>query len=74
MQITISGEAREIASLVLVLQGKPREIEPLGVLTLTGKPEPPEERQKIANALRTTLAEQSQDNHSQRQPYPTSQE
>ena len=74
MQITISGEAREIASLVLALQGKPREIEPLGVLTLTGRPESPEERQKIANALRTTLAEQSQDNHSQRQPDSTSQE
>ena len=69
VRITISGKAKEIASLVLGLQGKLSE-----QITFTGRDASSEDRNKLADMVRSVLGEKSQGTCLQRQPYPTSPE
>lgn len=70
MELTISGEPKEIASLVLELQGKPKK-----TISISGhKAHTPEERERLARSIEEMLRAQSQA-HSLRQPLdPTSPE
>lgn len=69
MQVTISGEAREIASLVLGLQGKPDP-----QILVTGRKTTPEDRRALVDSIKAAFESQIQDTRSRRQPYPTSPE
>lgn len=62
-----SGTAKEIASLVLELQGKPKRLIRVNSIV----PSSPEEREMLANTIRTILLEQSQGRSSKQQPDPT---
>ena len=68
MDITIRADAKEIASLVLGLQGKQEK-----VITISGaKDQAPEERDRLARVIKKTLLDQSQVNSSRQPPGPTS--
>lgn len=69
MEVTISGEAREIASLVLKLQGKPDP-----QILVTGRKTTPEDRRAFVDSIKAAFESQIQDTRSRRQPYPTSPE
>ena len=69
MEVTISGEAREIASLVLELQGKPDP-----QILVTGRKTTPEARRALVDSIKAAFESQIQDTRSRRQPYPTSPE
>lgn len=69
MEVTISGEAREIASLVLELQGKPDP-----QILVTGRKTTPEDRRALVDSIKAAFESQIQDTRSRRQPYPTSPE
>ena len=69
MEVTISGEARETASLVLELQGKPDP-----QILVTGRKTTPEDRRALVDSIKAAFESQIQDTRSRRQPYPTSPE
>ena len=62
-----SGTTKEIASLVLELQGKLKGL----IQVNSSAPSSPEERERLANTIRTILLEQSQGRSSKQQPDPT---
>lgn len=62
-----SGTAREIASLVLELQGKPK----MTISVSPPKAQTPEERERLARGLEEILLAQSQAHSSKQQPDPT---
>lgn len=63
-----SGTAREIASLVLELQGKPKKTT---ISVSTPKAQTPEERERLARGFEEILLAQSQAHSSKQQPDPT---
>lgn len=69
MEVTISGNAKEIASLVLELQGKPDP-----QILVTGRKTTPEDRRALVDSIKAAFESQIQDTRSRRQPYPTSPE
>ena len=69
MEVTISGNAKEIASLVLELQGKPDP-----QILVTGRKTTPEGRRALVDSIKAAFESQIQDTRSRRQPYPTSPE
>ena len=62
-----SGTAKEIASLVLELQGKPERL----IQVNSSVPSTPEEREMLANTIRAILLKQSPAHSSKQQPDPT---
>lgn len=69
MEVTISGNAKEIASLVLELQGKPDP-----QILVTGRKAMLEDRRALVDSIKAAFELQIQDTRSRRQPYPTSPE
>lgn len=69
MQIIINCEPKEIASLVLKLQGKPDP-----QILVTGRKTTPEDRRAFVDSIKAAVESQIQDTRSRRQPYPTSPE
>lgn len=69
MEVTISCNAKEIASLVLELQGKPDP-----QILVTGRKAMPEDRRALVDSIKAAFESQIQDTRSRRQPYPTSPE
>lgn len=63
-----SGTAKEIASLVLELQGKPEKI----ISVSAPKSKTPEERERLARAIEGMLLAQSQAHSLRQPPDPTS--
>ena len=62
-----SGTAKEIASLVLELQGRPKKV----ISVSTPKAQTPEERGRFARGIEEVLRAQSQAHSSKQQPDPT---
>ena len=68
MDITIRADAKEIASLVLELQGKPGKM----ISVSAPKSKTPEERERLARAIEEMLLAQSQVHSLRQPPDPTS--
>lgn len=68
MDITIRADAKEIASLVLELQGEPEKI----ISVSAPKSKTPEERERLARAIEGMLLAQSQAHSLRQPPDPTS--
>ena len=70
MKLTIKAEPKEIASLVLELQGKPEKV--ISVSGPGGKT--PEDRERLARSIEEILRTQSQEHSLRKPPGPTSPE